>query len=273
MNGLSNFNLTCLSPQAATIALCILLIIAVFMVIRIRKAFPTKIDDYTRFKESLTPAKIKEVRTEEKKKYKHECVELTVALLKQAVIKKTYRETIPTLSQYCVRKLYTIPLNKKEAVMYIWGKVIATSSEQERDRVIRMAALILGLLEENKEKHILELEAMALCSERIYGEANGDDLIQIRAVSNVDGVFTSSSMFLNSSKQNFLFTNFSKLNIESVGFYWPRTVKGAIKKLKKLSLLSISSQDLMAATTFPCSICRKDCSIFELENLKCTNCR
>lgn len=261
MNGFSNFNLTCLSPQAATIAICIFFIVAVFIVIRIRKAFTTKADDFTPYNFSLTPSQRKANHSEQQKKYLQQCFDETVKILKLAVIKKTYA------SLYAPGKtIYTIPLNPQEAIMFIWAKVIECTDTHEQDRVIRTAALILGSVQENKTKHLIELEAFACSARRIYEGAKGLATLQIRAVENVSSV---SEIMHHSHFRRFI----PSLTAEKVEFTWPSVVLASVEKLKSLALHAVTDTDLNNCTHFPCISCKMECSIFDLKELKCPTCR
>lgn len=254
------------APKESTVAIILLLIIAVLVIIWVRTPSSEGVEPFREYDFSLSASQRKEKSVEKKKKYTQKCFDETIRLLKMAIIKKTYRSSgFLALCGDQSRTIYTIPLNRKEAVMYIWGKVIASASSKEQARVIRMAAIVLSILEENKNKHILELEAQAIACTRIYGSADGESKLQIRAVDNVDCV-----------KQKPIPLHFG-LDVlstaEKTEFLWPSAVVVSVRELREFSLLAISESDLYDYTVFPCSVCKTECSIFELDDLKCPNCR
>ena len=129
--------------------------------------------------------------------------------------------------------------------------------------------------DDNKEKHVLELEAQAVAAAKLYGGIKGADLLQVRAVDNIDMVKKnqySSSVMLNPALE-YLKPTPDMLVAENVEFLWPQKVSAAAKKLKELSLLAISQDDLNDFSMFPCIKCRQSCSLSELKDLKCPKCR
>lgn len=258
---------TAASPQVASVGIVILTLAAILIVVSIRNFSKKEMEALHEFDLSLSARQRKKISDENKTKYTKKCLDETIRLLKSATIKKTYKNFAPfTLYGDRSRTIYTIPLNLKEAVMYIWGKVIAQTSPKEQDRVIRMAAIILGVLEDNKNKHILELEAQAIAGTKIYGNADGENKLQIRAVDNVDNVQQGQLMLP-------LGVGAHAMTAEKTEFFWPSSVASAVKKLREFSLIAIANGDLQNYAVFPCSSCKSDCSIFELEDLKCPNCR
>lgn len=258
---------TAISPEAATLGIIILLLVSIIIVIFVRLSSKKEIEPLQEFDLSLSARQRKKSAEENQKKYARKCIAETVSLLKQAKIKKTYKNPgYLSLTGEQSRTIYTIPLNRKEAVMYIWGKVIAQTSPKEQDRVIRMASIILGIHEENKNKHILELEAQAVAATKIYGPAEGEDKLQIRAVDNVDNAQQELLMLP-------LRRGAEEMTAEKTEFIWPNSVALSVKKLRKFALLAITDEDLLSYTVFPCASCKSECSIFDLEDLKCPNCR
>lgn len=260
--------ITAIPPKEASLGLIVLLLIVILAIIAARVFSKKRVQTLQEFDFSLSSMQRKKVSDENKKKYIQKCFDETIRLLKLAKIKKTYSALF--LSQG--RTIYTIPLNRKEAVMYIWGKVIAETAPNERDRVIRMASLILGILEENKNKHILELEAQAVVATKIYGSSKGEKEIQIRAVDNVDEVLQERLKLLPLLKLPTLGSSLL-MSPEETEFVWPRYVSSSVKKLKEFSLHAIAIEDLYSYTVFPCVSCKSNVSIFDLEDLKCPNCR
>lgn len=257
------FGTTVLIVMCAITVLCI-----VFTVRHMRILTPRTFKPYDF---SLSPEQRKKTMEEEQKKAAQTCFDMTVATLKKAIIKKTYKEE-RLFQRY--RTIYTIPLNAKEAAMYLWAKVITTAEKDERERIVRMAAHILRIFEENKEKHVLELEAQAVAAVRIYGGKDGKDVLQIRAVDNID----MAKKHMNESPlalitPSYLGLTADMLVAENVEFSWPIKVGEAAKKLKEEALRSIPQDDLSDFSTFPCIICQQSCSLSELKDLKCPKCR
>lgn len=262
-----------LEPIAAVVFICIALVFAILIVIGIRSSFPTKsLTPLKPFNPSDSPAQMRNATLEERKKYAQQCFDITVSLLKKAVIKKTYNE-MQLMQNF--KTIYTIPLNPKEATMYLWARVIMLAKKNEQDRVTRMAAHIFRIFEDNKEKHVLELEAQAVAAVKLYGGIKGTDLLQIRAVDNIDMVKKNqySSAYMLNPAMAYLQPTPDMLVAENVEFLWPREVSAAAKKLKEISLLAISQEDLNDFSMFSCIKCRQSCSLSELMDLKCPKCR
>lgn len=253
-------------PKVLSIGIIAFSLIAILIMVLVRLSSKKIVEPLREFDLSSPSTQRKKVRAEHKKKYTQKCFDETIRLLKLATIKKTYENTGFLAIREGHRTIYTIPLNRKEAVMYIWGKVIALTPLKDRDRVIRMAAVILSVLEENKNKHILELEAQAVAAAKIYGHSMGETDLQIRAVDNVHNVPQTRPAFS-------FFWGEQKEIAEKTEFLWPRSVASSVKTLRSFSLLAIANEDLISYTFFPCSSCKSDCSIFDLEDLKCPNCR
>ena len=258
-----------LEPIAAVVFICIALVFAILIVIGIRSSFPTKsLTPLKPFNPSDSPAQMRNATLEERKKYAQQCFDITVSLLKKAVIKKTYNE-MQLMQNF--KTIYTIPLNPKEATMYLWARVIMLAKKNEQDRVTRMAAHIFRIFEDNKEKHVLELEAQAVAAVKLYGGIKGTDLLQIRAVDNIDMV--KKNQYSSPAMAAYLQLTPDMLVAENVEFLWPREVSAAAKKLKEISLLAISQEDLNDFSMFSCIKCRQSCSLSELMDLKCPKCR
>ncbi|MGN0811807.1 MAG: hypothetical protein ACI4PY_09970 [Akkermansia muciniphila] len=254
-------------PQIASILIIILFFIPVMLMILVRLTSKKEIEPFHEFDLSLSANQRKKAREENKRIYIQKCFDETIRLLKQATIKKTYRNSgLRAWIRDQIRIIYTIQLDKKEAVMYIWGNVIAQTAQKEKDRVIHMAAVILSVLEENKNKHILELEAQAVAATRIYGCPDGEDKLQIRAVDNIDDDRRGQSTFP-------LPSGGRKNTAEKTEFVWPSVVALSVKKLRDFSLLAFTNEDLNSFTVFPCISCKSECSIFDLEDLRCPKCR
>lgn len=253
-------------PKVLSVGIIVFLFIAILIIVWVRLSSKKEVEPLSEFDLSSSASQRKQMRGEQKKKYTQRCFDETIRLLKLATIKKTYKNTAFLALREGLRTIYTIPLNRKEAVMYIWGKVIALTSPNERDRVIRMAAVILGVLEENKNKHVLELEAQAVVAAEIYGHSMGETELQIRAVDNVHNVPKNPYAF-------HFWGSGETTTAEKTEFLWPSSVASSVITLRRFSLLAISDEDLASYTVFPCSSCKSDCSIFDLEDLKCPNCR
>ncbi|MBQ8805442.1 MAG: hypothetical protein IJZ68_03090 [Bacteroidaceae bacterium] len=266
-------NAAMVDPTAATILIGIALVFLILIVIGARCSFTSKVLTPPKlFNPSASPCQMRNEVLEERKKHAQQCFDMTVELLKKAVIKKTYNE-MQLLQK--VKTIYTIPLNAKEAAMYLWARVITSAEKNERERVIRMASHIFRIFDDNKEKHVLELEAQAVAAAKLYGGIKGADLLQVRAVDNIDMVKKnqySSSVMLNPALE-YLKPTPDMLVAENVEFLWPQKVSAAAKKLKELSLLAISQDDLNDFSMFPCIKCRQSCSLSELKDLKCPKCR
>ena len=248
-----------LAPEAATLVIGFLaLIVTAIVVILIWKS-RKKIEPFRHFDFNLTPAQRKKLRETEQQVYTKKCIDETLALLKKAIIKKTYRSVL--LSQTTI---YTIPLNREEAIMYIWGNVIASIHNSDRNRVIRIAALMLSLIKENKEKHILELEAKAIFAAKLYGN-NAFELLKYRAVANVGS-------YASMTPGDYGMVSFAREKCIKTEFQWPEVVKESITSLRTWALRAISESDLINITVFPCISCHTECNILDLENLKCKNC-
>lgn len=261
-----------LEPTAAVVFICIALVFAILIVIGIRSSFPTKaLTPLKPFNPSDSPAQMRSATLEEQKKAAQTCFDLTVTLLKKAIIKKTYKE-FRLMERY--RTIYTIPLNAKEAAMYLWARVITIATKDERERVIRMAAHIFRMFEENKEKHVLELEAQAVAAVRIYGGVNAAEILQIRAVDNIEMVKKyTKPLCVTHLDFALLKASPDMLVAENVEFSWPKEVSSFAKKLKEAALFAVSQGDLLDFSTFPCCVCKQVCRLSELENLKCEKCR
>lgn len=258
---------TTIPPDAASVGIIILLLIAVVVIVLGRFSSKKEVEPLQEFDLTLSARQRKKASEENKKKYTQKCFDETIRLLKLATIKKTYKNSgFLSLHGDQSRTIYTIPLNRKEAVMYIWGKVIAQTPKKDLDRVIRMAAVILSVLEENKNKHILELEAQAVAASKIYGHSGGENELQIRAVDNVDFAHQGQLMLP-------LIGGTQEMTAEKTEFTWPSSVNLSVKKLREFSLSAITNEDLNAYTVFPCSSCKAEFSIFDLVDLQCPNCR
>lgn len=244
-----------MSPDAVSALIVFALAIVLVVILYIRVHNRTRFVKHVRKDLTRTPQALEDEHRKANKKAMDKLLEQMLSVLKEAAVKETY----PAFNV-----VYTIPVDKRKAALYIWAMVLAGAKGETRLRIVRIAALIMAIFPENKDKSVFELEAQVERGCITYAKAYGLRLLEL----------TSESAKINDNMYEKL--KFIKhMNPAGVQrkFTWPACVKQHVVSIRNSALKASDARDIYTISLFKCSKCGKETPLEELHHLRCKNCR
>lgn len=194
-------------------------------------------------------------------------LEIVRGLLKNAVIKEEYP------CGYNAKRIYTIPLDRQEAILFILAKIISSlSSESEKMRVSRFGADLLGVFDEYKNVSAIMVEAYIW--KRLPDYLGNDRVRTLRRLAVPAPKIDPDTGWLGRLAPLSLKLGERTGNPMSVDFSWPTSplFHYSCHELKK-NILSAIPESLLYASVYSCAGCGKTYSVTALEDGLCKSCR
>lgn len=243
-----------MSPDALSTLIVFALAVVLALIVYIRVHNGTRFVTHERKDLTRTPQALEEDTRKKRKKAMDRLMDLMMKELKRAVVKEVYGGVYS----------YTISIDKRQAALYIWAKVLAGIKGEQRLRLTRIAALFMGIFPENEANTVLELEAQVERGSIIYTKPMAAAILKASRATND----TKDPVYQNMQLLKAMYP--SKFQEE---FTWPSLVDINVARIRKAALQVIDMREIYTINIFKCSKCGKETPISELRGLRCRKCQ
>ena len=243
-----------ISPGAVSALIVFALAIVLALIVYIRVHNGTRFVTHVRKDLARTPQALEEDARKRRKKATDRLMDLMMKVLKRAVVKEVYGGVYS----------YTIPIDTRQAALYIWAQVLAGIKGEQGLRLTRIAAIFMGIFPENEGDTVLELEAQVERGSIIYTKPMATAILKASsATSDIKDPVYQNMQLLKTM-------NPSKFQEE---FTWPSLVNANVARIREAALQVIDMREIYTINIFKCSKCGKETPISELHGLRCRKCQ